>query len=279
MLVLSLHGCGYINGKKAISGPEIRTSYKPAIKTKASIAPRQNHHLKEINEESLNLARMLQDVLLYANKHKNEYSFQKKLRSWNFAYAAEAVLSFGHLFSLQRKHLIVKRMLWGTTLAVDVFLYGNHKFKRVCSQYFENNTFVKYLIKDVDGDNAPDFLMHWYPSSGCCIRDVCNVCLQKRHTGVFTGKYRFINATFSPFEKIIRGVGYGHPGDVQLYKFKWDGLKVDTIEFIFPDTISKKFHVFKHWNDFDNRKAGKFLAFVPKEYHNIEGYDWFKGIY
>ena len=88
----------------------------------------------------------------------------------------------------------------------------------------------------------------------------------------------FINPTFSPSEKLIRGIDYGQPGEVPLYKFKWVGYKVDTIEYILPDTTKERYHVFKHWRDFDNPKAGRFLTSVPKEYHKIESYDWFKGV-
>jgi hypothetical protein len=279
LLVWFVYGCRYSNGKKASSGPEVRTSYKPAIKTKAYSATGQNNSAKEIDEDSLHLATMLHDCLSFAGKHRSEYAYRKKLHIWSFPYTSEAVLSFGYLFSPEKKHLIVKRMLWNTTIAEDIFLYRNTGFQPVCSQVLDNNTYLDDAIKDVNGDHQKDFLVHWYPSSGCCRRNIYNVYLYNEKTGGFRNKLEFINPTFSPSERLVRGVEYGQPGDAALYKFKWNGLKVDTVEFILPDTVSKKFHIFKHWRDHNDATAGKFLTEVPKEYHKIESYDWFEGIY
>jgi hypothetical protein len=41
-----------------------------------------------------------------------------------------------------------------------------------------------------------------------------------------------MNPTFSPKEKIIRGICYGQAGDTEMYKYKWRGRHIDTLEFI-----------------------------------------------
>ena len=38
-----------------------------------------------------------------------------------------------------------------------------------------------------------------------------------------SNNFEFINPTFSPKEKIIRGVCYGHPSETEMYKYKWNG--------------------------------------------------------
>ena len=77
-------------------------------------------------------------------------------------------------------------------------------------------------------------------------------------------------------EKIIRGLGYGHPGEVGLYKYKWNGLKVDTIEFIYPDVSTKgQFIKTKKRIYRPTDKEGIVLKHVPKEYQDIESFEWF----
>jgi hypothetical protein len=139
-----------------------------------------------------------------------------------------------------------------------------------------NNTFLDSGIKDLNGDGFDDYFIHWYPSSGCCRRDVYDIYLYQTESRKFTDGLQFINPTFSPKEHLVRGVDYGHPGDVGLYKYKWNGFKVDTIEFIFPDTTGKKYYLSKT-REFG--RSGKLLTAVPKEYEKIESYDWFRGIY
>ena len=49
-------------------------------------------------------------------------------------------------------------------------------------------------------------------------------------SGQISSGYQGINPTFSTKEKLIRGVQYGYLA--ALSKYKWNGLKVDTLEFI-----------------------------------------------
>ena len=85
-----------------------------------------------------------------------------------------------------------------------------------------------------------------------------------------------MNPTFSPEERIIRGVGYGHPGEVGLYKYKWNRLRVDTIEFIYP-LLTEKGHFVKTKNRMHRPTSGDglLLKSLPQEYQNIESIDWF----
>jgi hypothetical protein len=138
-------------------------------------------------------------------------------------------------------------------------------------------TYIKDTIFDVNGDNYKDFIVNWYPSSGCCRRDIYNVYLYIPNKKTFSIDYEFINPTFSAKEKIIRGVGYGHPGEVELYKYKWNGFRVDTIEFIYPDIKTKgQFIRTKTKRDSSNSNEGEILNLLPIEYQNINSVDWFK---
>ncbi|MGZ3753504.1 MAG: hypothetical protein ACXVAU_19620, partial [Mucilaginibacter sp.] len=115
--------------------------------------------------------------------------------------------------------------------------------------------------------------------SGCCRRDIYDVYIYQKGSGAFTKEYEFINPTFSPSEKVVRGVGYGQPGATELYKYKWNGLKVDTVEFIFPDTAGSKYYTTNRTVNLWLPDKCRLLSAIPKEYHSIKSYDWFKGIY
>lgn len=188
-----------------------------------------------------------------------------------------ARLIFGNLFSRQKKHLFIINQFDYINVHINIFVLDNGSFRRVLNIKIGCLVFMDYSIKDVNGDGEKDFKYDWYPESGCCMRDICDVYLYQSNNGAFSKKYEFTNPTFFTLEKTIRGIGYGHPGDVELYKYKWNGNKVDTIEFIHPDTTTKKYHVYYHFLDFDDPKKGKFISVIPKEYHHIEGYNWFKG--
>jgi hypothetical protein len=245
---------------------------------KAYYSSKQKQYQQESIADSLHLDNMLNAALLYADKHKAEVKFKKKLVRWSDSLGANAnvLLNYGHLFSADKKHLIVTRHVWGNMTYINVFELQNSRFVKVNNQYKEGCDFIRYLIKDVNGDGQKDFLTHWYPTSGCCRRDVYDVYLYLQKQEAFTGQYEFVNPTFSPSEKIIRGVDYGQPGETGLYKYKWNGLKVDSVEYIFPDIKGGKYYIGKTR---DYHHDSKVISAVPAEYRHIESYGWFKGEY
>jgi hypothetical protein len=115
--------------------------------------------------------------------------------------------------------------------------------------------------------------------SGCCRRNVYFVYLFRPQSGTFSRKYFFINPTFSPKEKLIRGVEYGQPGETPLYKYRWNGLRVDTVEYIYR--VQQGGVAFmrtrKYRSGLPGQKDGKALKAVPMEYRHIEDYAWFLG--
>jgi hypothetical protein len=259
------------NGIKSSPGV-VTTLHRPEIK-----------RIKELKEseqqDSLQLISMLTDLLRIAGKHKNRLKFDEIVDFSNLQCVVSGSLTYGHLFEKSRKHLIVRRNFCSSTTFLNVFILEKAKFRLVLSQVLDGMSYLNDTIKDVNGDHLKDFLVHSYSSSGCCRRHVYDVYLYQPEKGNFTKKYEFMNPTFSPAEKIIRGIGYGQPGDVELYKYKWNGLKVDTVEFIFPDSTKKSYHVYRRSDDFDNYRTGRFITVIPKEYRKVESYDWFKGIF
>jgi len=273
LILLVAFGCNHSNKNVAFNDDSIRQArIKDSLKKKKP-------HINYKRQDSIRLASMMHGILDYANKNKTKPAFKTQLKIWRFPYAAVAKLDFGHLFAKKKEHLIVRRMLWGTTLAVDIYLLDSGKFKPVCSQALQSNSYIGDMVKDVNGDHSKDFLVHTYSPSGCCLRDVYSVYLYQQQTGGFTTKYRFMNPTFSASQKAIRGFDYGQPGDVDLYKYKWDGLKVDTEEYITKVASLNKYHVYQHLHDRENLQSGKLIDKLPVEFRKIQDYDWVRGVY
>ncbi|MEO7314707.1 MAG: hypothetical protein ABIW47_05955 [Ginsengibacter sp.] len=98
----------------------------------------------------------------------------------------------------------------------------------------------------------------------------------------FSKNFEFINPTFSPKEKIIRGICYRHPGETEMYKYKWNRESIDTLEYISYEKNEqgeKTGKVVVATDKFygKNFKVLKRLNSVPNEYKEIKGYDWFTG--
>lgn len=71
---------------------------------------------------------------------------------------------------------------------------------------------------------------------------------------------------------MIRGLRYGY--SAPLYKYKWNGAKVDTIEYIyFPDSLNGNHFIRRKHEDLNEK--GEILKRLPEEYKKI-GYGWHK---
>ena len=234
--------------------------------------------------DSLKLTEILKEAIDIAIGNKNKKSFNKKYGrttddgSHNEnSFNVEVEIIFGNIFSNDKKHLLIRRIIpWGAY--IDVLLLEGNSFKSLIYREQVSRSYVGDTIIDVNGDKQKDFLVHWYPASGCCRRNIYNVYLYQKEYGTFTKDFKFINPTFSPSENIVRGVGYGHPGSVGLYKYQWIGYQIDTIEYIYPNQDDSLNRTFVRTNSFPyykkNMKTEK-LQTIPNEYHKIESIDWF----
>ncbi len=206
-----------------------------------------------------------------AKSFTKQYEFQPD----DSSYTINIEILIGKLFVDNKKYFLLRRHIPDATY-LTLYKVNDNKTEKLIERIQDGMTYIRDTIFDVNGDGHKDFLVHWYPSSGCCMRNVYNVYLNQPDNGNFTQDYEFINPTFSSKEKIIRGVRYGHPGEVGLYKYKWNGLQVDTIEFINPDVNTKGQFIKSKIFAYDPTKNdGKVIKTVPKEYHKIDGYDWF----
>jgi len=233
-----------------------------------------------IRIDSIRLSLAKIDAFKIAKTAFNEDNFSKEYEFYpdDSSDAIDIKIKIGSLFNDNQKYfLLSRRNDWEKYL--DLYRIIGDKVETLIEIEHDDECSLRDTIFDVNGDGFKDFLVHWYPSSGCCIRDIYGVYLYQPNTGKFTEVYEFINPTFSPKEKIIRGVCYGHPGETELYKYKWNGETVDTIEYIYYQkndqgeiigVISSKNSPYG-----DKKNKTKLLKSVPKEYKTIEGYDWF----
>lgn len=237
--------------------------------------------LKQLDEEvndSLYLSSILQKALNIAQKNSKQPNFTEKFEteSDSFGYI-ETNIAVGYFFSKRYKHLVINR---GGAAGeyINIYRVRGKKNQPVLFHHQEPMTHIKDTLQDVNGDGYKDFVVDWYASSGCCLKAFNDVYLYLPKTGKFSGGFRFINPTYSPKEKVIRGVCYGHPGETEMYKYKWNGLKVDTIEYIYHNKNRKGHYLKSKAFPDDNKYVKKIkLRHVPKEYMQINGFDWFMG--
>jgi hypothetical protein len=232
---------------------------------------------EEIRIDSLRLDNALKNAFKIAHLAFKTENFTKQYEFHpdDSSYAIKIEVLIGRLFKDNQKYFLLRRHIpWATYL--NLYKVNGDKAEELIEREQGGMTYIQDTIFDANGDGHKDYLVHWYPSSGCCRREVYNVYLNQPDKGNFTNDYEFINPTFSATEKIIRGVEYGHPGEVGLYKYKWNGLQVDTIEFIYPDANNKgQFIKTKKGAYRPTNKEGTVLKAVPKEYQKIESYEWF----
>jgi hypothetical protein len=270
-----LFGCNRTSKKNNATVIATTDSYpKMKVYTKEEQEIRQKEFDEEAKLDSIDLAKVLLKALNYADLNKSKSSFKFEMDSDDTSFNVTTQLVYGYLFSKNKKHLLVRR-LRPSSVICNIFLLKNEKFKLVTERVQEGLTFIDDTLKDVNGDSYKDYLVHWYPSSGCCRRNLYNVFLYLPETGQFTNDYKFINPTFYPLEKVIRGVGYGYMAG--LYKYKWNRLKVDTLEFVYLDTSTvDKFYITKK-SDYNRPPLvkSKIVNKLPKEYEEIEDIDWF----
>ena len=240
---------------------------------------------KEIEEQdyadSLRLDLVLQDALKIANKNISKNRFIEKYEVSPDSIPVSVEINLDYHFTKANPHLIIRRNE-PNAIYIDIYSKVNNKFEKVVSHEQWTMTYVNDTIRDINGDGLNDFVVNWYGSTGCCLKAFSNVYLLRQDEKAFSKNLEFINPTFSSKEKIIRGICYGHPGETEMYKYKWNGEKIDTLEYVAFQKNNKgiktgKIIISANLPYSDKYKILKVLNSIPVEYRKIEGYDWFTG--
>lgn len=241
---------------------------------------------KEIEEQdkadSIRLDKVLADALKLSTQNISKNKFHKEYEvTTDNEYIVKVKISLDNHFTKLYPHLIIHRTTPGNVY-VDIYSKSGTLFKKALAHEQWSLEYVNDTIRDINGDGLKDFAVNWYGSSGCCLKAFSNVYLLQPNKKTFSNNFEFINPTFSPSERIIRGVCYGHPSETEMYKYKWNGETIDTLEYISYEKNEKgektgKVLVTKHRPYGNNQQIFKRLNSVPDEYKKIDGYDWFTG--
>lgn len=236
--------------------------------------------------DSLWLDSVLREALAVARPHLGEAHFDQQFEARDTTQGHATVrLQIGNLLAGRQQHLLVRRKSvsrnrqWVNTVRFDVYRVARPALTPVLSQEQWDMEYVGDTLRDVNGDGYKDFIVDTYGTNGCCLKAFSEVYLFRPATGGFSQGFEFINPTFSARERVIRGVCYGHPGATQMYKYRWRGAAVDTLEYIFyeekPDGRRTR-NILRARYQMGKGPADTLrLARMPPEYTRIFGYDWF----
>lgn len=275
MIMLLVFGLTlYPGGGAAVAADDVQQSAQPI-----PLTPQEPQSELDFGaaRDSVRLARALHDGLDCAQRAftKDSFATSFQLHPDDSSYPIKLEILIGRLFDGTQKYFLLRRHApWATYL--DLYRITATTAQSVLAQELLGQTYLRDTIVDVNGDGMKDFLVHWYPSSGCCKRDIYKVYLKQAAPGNFSREYQFINPSFSAQEKLIRGVEYGLPGEAGLYTFAWNGLDVDTVEYLYPHPLVKGQFIKTHKSAYrPTEQDGVVVQAVPKPYHAIESYQWF----
>lgn len=231
-------------------------------------------------KDSLFSDKALIEALIIAQENIHQKTFHTEFEvviDSNFKVNVE--LSLDHHFSKTYQHLIVRRYA-PNNFHLDIYVKKDTIFEKVLSEKQWKMCFINDTIQDINGDGFKDVVIVWSALGGCCLRESNNIYLLENNKYTFSDMVELINPTFSPKEKIVRGLCYGSPGETEMYKYKWNDNKIDTIEYVYferNDTyeLTGKIIISNRLPEDKNFKIIKKLNEVPAEYKKIYGYDWF----
>jgi hypothetical protein len=268
-----------------ISACNSNNSYRNIVHIKGDSLKADSIKLCGTNEnaDSIYKRKMLGFALDYANKNKDKDSFLYNSEQLTID-SGKLSIEYGHLFDKQNKHLIIRIPPIDTPYVhldepINIFLFAlrdNH-FVLLCRpDDSTDNNMGEYqgdTLRDINGDGYKDFVVNWYSGCGCCPRGDSYIYFYNPDNGSVTESVELLNATFLPGMKLVYLMDYGYPGRIELYKCKWSGLKLDTLESVSADTSHKgRFFV-------ENEVTGKIKTVIglPKEYLCIDKseLEWF----
>lgn len=157
---------------------------------------------------------------------------------------------------------------------VGLFQIKNDSIKLVFEETVEIG-FSHSYVEDINGDDYLDVITSYYSPSGCCRRNLETVRIYNPDSNSFEKGIQFMNPTFDVSNHIVRGVVYGHPGIIPIYKFKWNNLKIDTIEYLYPIENQKNTFLVSKGTYRKEAKKKFQINYLPDEYKNIKEIDWF----
>ena len=223
------------------------------------------------------LDKLLDSSLNLAYKQGFEKAFTVTLDTSVFKFKnMYATISFGHLFSDDRQHLIIKRFIneysdYQTSLYSDIFLLDKKSFKKVAADTSDNGYDEDYF-EDVNHDGYKDYIVESYSGAGCCPRNLEMGYVYNPQNGHFKN-IDFFNRETDSLSTNFFETSYGLGNYINLYKYKWQGLKKVLLEEIYV-TPTKEGTMNPHPTSYTrilypNEKKQK-IKKLPKEYVRLK---------
>jgi hypothetical protein len=183
------------------------------------------------------LNRLLDSSLRTAYRHGFEQPFTVTVDTTVFRFKnMYAAISFGHLFSNDRKHLLVKRFInfyndYETSLYSDIYLLDKNTFKKVAADTIDNGYGEDYF-EDANHDGYKDYIVQSYSGAGCCPRNLEMGYIYNPRNGHFNS-IDFFNRESDSLSTNFFETSYGRDNYINLYKYKWYGLSKVLLEEIY----------------------------------------------
>lgn len=183
------------------------------------------------------LDRLLDSALNLVKKQDLGKSYTGKVDSNVFNFKnMYATISFGHLFAVDRRHLIIKRFIneysdYETILYSDIFLLDKNTFKKVAADTSDDG-YGKNYFEDVNHDGYEDYLVYSYSGAGCCPRNLEMGYIYNSQNGHFES-IDFFNRETDSLNTNFFETSYGRDNYINLYKYKWRGLTKVLLEEIY----------------------------------------------
>lgn len=280
-ILIALYSCGQSNDRKNINVVKTDTLLTDIDKKEKEYLEKRREVEEQAHLDSLMFDKVLIEALIISNQNIEKGKFQKEYEARpSDEYNVQVEISLDNHFTKLYPHLII-RMHGQTNVYINIYAKTDKGFQNVVSHDEWTMSYMNDTIRDINGDGRKDFVVNWYGMNGCCLKAFSNVYLLRQDQKRFSENFEFINPTFSPKEKVIRGVCYGHPGETEMYKYKWNGEKVDTLEYVsYQRNENGKTGkiILSTGSPYDNKsRILKTLNSVPAEYKKIEGYGWFTG--
>lgn len=223
---------------------------------------------QQVWQDSLACEKLYAKGVDFWRKNKHTSSFIQKIGKDSL------YLEWGNIFSPYYKHLLMMRKTH-TKYKLDILLPRQDSLLSQFQHWHDGvNVGVgtpKDTLFDVDGDGWRDYAQTFYGMNGCCLKNYYTFYMFREDSCKFASKILLTNPTFYPQERVVRGVGYGYPGQVRLYKNAWINKALVNIESIAPNP--NDYHIFYRYNAQDQLIAT--LPALPAEYAKIYGIDWF----
>ncbi|MCC9064130.1 hypothetical protein [Flavobacterium piscisymbiosum] len=194
------------------------------------------------------------DVALSLNNKKDKYQY--------------SVEKYGNLFDSKYKYI---QIIDSNNYECTVYIIKNKEVIKLIS--FEKKIpFNKIFTRDINNDGQKDFVIT-SPTTG---PEEFHICLLDKNTGLISNEINTYNYYPVKNNEFIEVVNHQSP-IVHVFKMRWQGIKVDTIEKIYYDWEHPVYYKadkypFKDFGDqdksyvYDSTVKVKIIKKLPSEY-------------